>query len=120
MNVPESAFALLDVRFPQIDRTAVFPTRRNPLGDLFMDERGGLPVKDLALHGSDKGIVEYGISGDKAGFKERGPDLDVLPRERHAFIDGPNAVSHVHAGVPEHVQQLQQSAAGPFRPCTGT
>src|ERR1700690_1592465 len=106
MNVTESAFALFDVGFPKIDRAAVFHARCNPLGDLFLYESGRLPIKDLALHGPDERIVENRVSGDQTRFKERGTDLDVLPCQRHALRHRPHAVPHVHAGVPEYIQQI--------------
>ncbi len=66
MKVPEPPGAFLDVRFPQVEGTAVFQTGGKTLGDLFIDVCGGPPVENVASHGNEKGFIQRRFAGDQA------------------------------------------------------
>ena len=78
------------------------------------------PADDLGLFGLDDRLaqffhqfrVEPALAADKARVEQRGQHLVILAAQAQAFLEAAGGVPHVHAGVPQRVDDFANQPVG--------
>ncbi len=106
MQVTQAAFTLLHIRLEQIHRLTELlilpPTLRDLPLNVAVRPPHHHPPKVPAL----EVLEQIGAASQKAGFHHRRLNGDVGRGQLDAILDGPDAVAHLEADVPQVMQDL--------------
>src|SRR5687767_974746 len=100
MDIPQPSLALLDVRFQQINRTAVAGMACVVFGELFADKPVDPFSGQAALDGFLKFVVEGLVAADVSAIEKRSPDFHIRAGQAHRLTDATNGMTHLKPGIP--------------------
>src|ERR1700730_2130978 len=118
VEVPEAAFAILDIWLDEIARAAGLRDAAVAFGELRRDEFGGPSLHDLALEPRPHGFEKPAVAENKARFKERRADGHVFAGTNQTFLDQACRVADFLAEIPKHIED-RLGDAFPARPRRG-
>src|ERR1700730_5375543 len=104
VEVPEAAFAILDIWLDEIARAAGLRDAAVAFGELRRDEFGGPSLHDLALEPRPHGFEKPAVAENKARFKERRADGHVFAGMNQAFLDQACRMANFLAEIPKHIE----------------
>src|ERR1700730_11115872 len=100
IEVPEAAFAILDIWLDEIARAAGPRDAAVAFGELRRDEFGGPSSHDLALEPRPHGFEEPAVAENKARFKECGAGSHVFAGLSQTFLDQACRMTDFLAEIP--------------------
>src|SRR5580704_4014004 len=118
IEVPEAAFAILDIWLDEIARAAGPRDAAVAFGELRRDEFGGPSLHDLALEPCPHCFEKPAVAENEARFKERRAGGHVFAGLNQTFLDHAGRMADFLAEIPKHIEDRLGNAF-PARPRRG-
>ena len=113
VQVPQPAFAVLDVRFDQIARLSAAPDAVFAFRELGGDEIGGGVAHDFVVKARHQFVEQLAVAEQKARFENGGADRHVRLRLADAFIDRAGGVADLQPRIPQGIKNRFRNQLAP-------
>ena len=110
--VPQSALALLEVRFQQIRGVPVVGMAAVRVGHQLFENAAGVFADDFLAELRHQLGEQHRHTADETGVQDGCQNVQVLGRQGQALLEGAGGVADVHADVPERVDHFPDQVFG--------
>ena len=115
LQVPEAAFAVLNVRLEHVAGVAHPLVSGIAFGELGLDEGGAGHRHQLGHEPLFEGMEQRSVPPQPARFQEAGANRQVVLGQAHAIVDRAGGVADLQARIPQHVEDVLDDLLGKRR-----
>ncbi len=105
LDIAQAAFAFLDLRFKQIDRTAIGFVPRGALGKFLADKAVHAFLDQLGFDRLFEFAVKGKIAAQKARVEQGRANLHVALGQTYTLAHGAGRVAHLQPTIPQGIEQ---------------